>query len=111
MDWPPPTVVVVMAEHGPFLWNGSPDRDRFADDYVLDEEVLGVSPQLAERLAAWNARYGFDGMDDAWWDEGWSAARELRREFEQRGLRVQVLFHDVDGRRSAVGDRSRPPRR
>ena len=40
MDWPPPTVVVVMAEAaGTALWNRSPDRDPFADDYVLDDKA------------------------------------------------------------------------
>ena len=41
MPSPPPTVIVVMAEvTDAFLWNRSPDR-AFADDYVLNPEVLG----------------------------------------------------------------------
>jgi hypothetical protein len=111
MDRPPPTVVVVMAEvTGTFLWNRSPDRDPFADDYVLDEEVLGVTPELAEQLSAWNARYGSGMISDVWWDEGWSSAGELQREFDRRDLGVEVLFHDVDGRERAVGDWRRRPR-
>lgn len=111
MAWPPPTVVVVMAEAaGTALWNRSPDRDAFADDYVLDDGVLGVTPQLAGQLEAWNGRYGRDGNDSAWWDEGWSLASRLQREFDGRGLVVEVRFHDVDGREPAVGNRRRRPR-
>ena len=95
---------------GTFLWNRSPDRDPFADDYVLDEEVFGVTPELAEQLSSWNARYGSGMVSDAWWDEGWSLARLLQREFDRRGLGVQVRFHDVDGREPAVEVRSRRPR-
>lgn len=114
MDWPPPTVVLVMAEAaGTALWNRSPDRDPFADDYVLDAEVLGVTPELAEQLDAWNVRYDWNGNgnDPAWWDEGWLLARLLQREFDSRGLVVRVLFHDADGREPAVEDRRRRPRR
>ena len=111
MEWPPPTVVVVMAEAaGTALWNRSPGRDPFAESYVLDAEVLGVAPELAAQLEAWNGRSDWDGNDPAWWDEGWTLARQLQREFDRRGLSVEVLFHDVDGREPAVGDRRRRPR-
>jgi hypothetical protein len=112
MPWPPPTTIVVMAEvTDTFLWNRSPDRDPFADDYVLHPEVLGVTTGLAERLTSWNDRYGVDMVDAAWWDEGWSLAHDLQREFARRGVDVEVLFHEVDGHERAVRDGRRRPRR
>jgi hypothetical protein len=107
MPWPSPTVIVVMAEHtGTFLWNRSADPGRapFADDYVLEPEVLGVTARLAERLVAWNDRYGRGLINAAWWAEGWSLAQELQHEFDRRGLDVEVLFHDVDGQERAIRD-------
>jgi hypothetical protein len=98
MPWPPPTVVVVMAEWtDAFLWNRSPNRAQCADDYVLDPDVLGVSPRLTERLRAWNDRYHLDGGTTSWVEEGWTLAHDLQLEFEGRGLDVDVRYHDRDG--------------
>ena len=118
MPWPPPTVIVVMAEWTDvFLWNRSPDRDPFADDYVLGPVTLGVSPGLAQRLSAWNAKYGGGDANDpvendaAWWDEGLALAQELQREFDGRGLVLEVLYHDQHGQELPVRDRPRRPGR
>jgi hypothetical protein len=111
MPWPPPTVIVVMAEWtGTFLWNRSPDRAVFADDYVLDPEVLGLTTRLAERLTSWNDRYGMGTINAAWWDEGWSLAQDLQHEFDRRGLEVEVLYHDFDGEERATRDGRRSRR-
>lgn len=100
MPWAPPTVIVVMAEwSASCLWNRSPahERDRGWDDYMLEPEVLGVSPELAERLEAWN---GGLGHSDSWsapafWNrDGLVLAQALQREFDGRGIAVEVLYHD-----------------
>ncbi|TFV86544.1 hypothetical protein [Blastococcus sp. CT_GayMR16] len=111
MPWPPPTVIVVMAEWtGTFLWNRSPDRAVFADDYVLDPEVLGLTIRLAERLTSWNDRYGTGTINAGWWDEGWSLAQDLQHEFDRRGLEVEVLYHDFDGQERSTRDGRRSHR-
>ena len=100
MPWRPPTVIVVMAEWTDvFLWNRSPNRDPGADDYVLGPRLLGVSSSLAERLRAWNNRYGSDPESEQpvsvdWNREGLALAQELQREFDAREISVQVLYHD-----------------
>jgi hypothetical protein len=108
MPWPPPTVVVVMAEWtDTFLWNRSPNRAQFAADYVLDPEVLGVSPRLTERLRAWNDRYHVDAAKTSWVEEGWALAHDLQREFDGRGLDVEVRYHDRDGEERPVSGHPR----
>jgi hypothetical protein len=110
MPWPPPTVVAVMAEWTDvFLWNRSPAPDRalWADDYVLDPEVLGVSPRLTERLRAWNDRYSVDAAKSAWVEEGWALAHDLQRESDGRGLAVEVRYHDSDGQERPVSGHPR----
>ncbi len=112
MPSPPPTVVVLMAEWtDAYLWNPSPRHDPFADDYLLDPEVLGVSPRLIERMSAWNSRFGVDAPTAAWWDEGLTLAQHLQREFDSRELTVEVLYHDRDGQELSVRSRPRFPRR
>lgn len=105
MDWSPPTVIVVMAEWtDAFLWNRSPDRDPFADDYVLDPETLGVSPGLTARLRAWNGRYPAGGARP---EEGRALAYDLQAEFDRRQLNVEVLYHEEDGTERPVRERPR----
>ena len=100
MPWPPPTVVVVMAEwSATCLWNRSPSHERNVgwDDYVLEPEVLGVSRELTDRLEAWNARPGPPEewrAPDAWNREGLVLAQALQREFDARGITVEVWYHD-----------------
>jgi hypothetical protein len=111
--WRPPRVIVVMAEWtDAFLWNRSPDREPFADDYVLDPVTLEISPGLTQRLRSWNARFGGDANDpvendEAWWDEGLALAQELQREFDGRDLAVEVLYHGRQGQELPVRDRPR----
>lgn len=104
-DWLPPTVIVVMAEWNSFvLWNRSPGREPGHDDYELDPSILGVSTDLAQRLEAWNTAYADREMDallpnaEGWWLEGLRLAQELQREFDERGLAVEVLYHEEEGR-------------
>ena len=118
MPWPPPTVIVVMAEWtDTCLWNRSPNREPFADDYVLDPVTLGVSPALAQRLRSWNLKFaGGDANhpvdnDAAWSDEGLALAQELQREFDARDLGVEVLYHGQQGKELPVRDRPRRARR
>ena len=107
--WPPPSVVVVMAEHGDVvLWNRSPGRDPWRDSYTLDPQVLGVSAPLTDRLRRWNERYGIHEMPATWVDEGWMLAHDVQREFDARGLDVEVRYHDADGSEPAVRGRRRP---
>lgn len=102
--WPPPTVIVVMAEWtDAFLWNRSPGRYDFDAEYVLDPDILGLSPRLTERLRAWNDRYSVDAARASWIDEGWALAHDLQREFDRRGVDVEVLYHEG-------GDEERPVR-
>jgi len=106
--WPPPTVVVVMAEHGDaVLWNRSPVRATWLDDYVLAPDVLGLSARLAERLRDWNDRYPAGSRSGTWVDEGWALAHDVQREFDARGLDVEVRYHDGDGSEPAVRGRRR----
>ena len=110
MPWPPPTVVVVMAEWtDAFLWNRSPDRAPWADDHVLDPDVLRISPRLTERLRAWNDRYSVGAATAAWIEEGWALAQDLQTEFDGRRLDVEVRYHDGDGEERLVS--SHPRRR
>ena len=114
----PPTVVLMAPEWSDSpLWNRSPGRDPFADnDYLLDPVVLGVSPDLTQRLIAWNDHYGSDASElrensGAWWGEGLALAQELQREFDERGLPVEVRFPDQYGQSPPVRDRPRRPGR
>ncbi len=109
MPWPPPTVIVVMAEwSASCLWNRTPahERNRNWDDYMLEPEVLGVSPELAERLEAWNERPGDPESWSApasWNRDGLVLAQALQREFDARGISVEILYHDnKDGRERPV---------
>lgn len=100
MPWPPPTVIVVAAEWSAgCLWNGPPreDRDLNCDDYVLEPEVLGLSPSLTKRLEVWNDGIGHPEKWSApasWNREGLVLAQALQREFDARGISVEVLYHD-----------------
>lgn len=100
MPWPPPTVIVVMAEwSASCLWNRSPAHERGGnwDDYVLEPEVLGVSSDLAERLEAWNDQLGDPESWSApasWNRDGLVLEQALQREFDARGISVEVLYHD-----------------
>ncbi|MEI4273725.1 hypothetical protein TEK04_18550 [Klenkia sp. LSe6-5] len=44
-------------------------------------------------------------MPAAWVDEGWTLAQDLQREFDARGLDVEVRYHDADGFEPAVRGR------
>ena len=118
-DWAPPTVIVVMAEwFGPVLWNRSPGRQHGHADCGLEPDVLGVSTDLAHRLEVWNDRYGDREIDapipdaEGWRVEGLRLAQELQREFDERGLAVEVLYRDEDGRSEGpVRDRPLRPGR
>ena len=100
MPWAPPTVIVVMAEWSDScLWNRSPAHERNSnwDDSMLEPEVLGVSPELAKRLEAWNDRLGAPESWSApasWNRDGLVLAQALQREFDARGIAVEVLYHD-----------------
>ena len=92
-----PTVVEVMAEYGPFLWDRSPDWTDFGDS-VVDPAELGVSPALIERLTAWNDEWGRRAVGlgvggssgaAAWQREGLRPAYQLQQELD-------VLEHDID---------------
>lgn len=117
MPWPPPTVVLVAPELSEWpLWNKSPGRDPLADnDYLLDPVVLGVSSDLTQRLIAWNDDYisgiGVGECSGAWWSQGLFLAQELQREFDGRGLSVEVRYPDQRGQNAPVRDRPRRPRR
>jgi hypothetical protein len=107
-----------MAEHSDFwLWNRSPEPAFLgADDYALDPDVLGVSPRLTKLLTAWNDRFnvgspdspGAQGPSSAWEREGWLLAQDLQREFDGRGLDVEVTYQMPDGGAPPV--RGRPYR-
>lgn len=95
-----PTVVVVMAEYGGvFLWNRSPGPACFRGSFVLNPVELGASPELIERLAAWNDEWeemaysnvGFASpeVERAWVQRGWELARELQDQLPD----IQVLYH------------------
>ena len=109
-----PTVVVLMAEHGPFLWNRSPVRDPFADDYVVDPAELGVSPGLVEAMTEWNDRYqGLAPTDldrpsreaeEAWVRDGLHLAYRLQHEL---GPDVEVRYHQDGDERPVSGRRGR----
>ncbi|SDF89879.1 hypothetical protein [Klenkia brasiliensis] len=107
--WPPPSVVVVMADHGDvYLWNRSPGRDPWCNSYTLAPKVLGISPGLTGRLRAWKGRYGLHEMPAAWIDEGWTPAHDLQEQFDARGLDVAVRHHDADASEPAVRGYRRP---
>jgi hypothetical protein len=104
-----PTVIEVMAEYGPFLWNRSPDQDPFEDDYVVDPAALGISPGLIARLDAWNVEWGRRalglGITEAspgtaeWGRTGLRLAYQLQAEFDALGHDIDVRYaHDDDPR-------------
>jgi hypothetical protein len=47
-------------------------------------------------LRAWNDHYGADleTVPVAWNREGLALAQELQKEFDARGISVEVLYHD-----------------
>jgi hypothetical protein len=106
-------VVKVMAEHTEvFLWNDSPDRLEHDDGYALDPAALGVPPELAARLAAWNLRWsrwvleldpGWEdpAVQEAWRREGLELAHELQDEL---GNDVDVVYAE-DGDPRPVRER------
>lgn len=103
MTWPPPSVVLVMAEcGGTTLWNRSPARHPWADDYVLDPTVLGLSEALARRLGQWNEPLWAGRDIAAWVEEGGTLAHHVQRDFDSRGLDVEVRYHDRGGDEPAV---------
>ncbi|RBY96882.1 hypothetical protein DQ237_04510 [Blastococcus sp. TF02-8] len=85
-----PSVVLLLPDHGPFLWDRSPDGRAGQ----LDPADLGLSARLTERLEAWAERQTLSGSRD-WAREGEVLARELRREFDRRGLDVAVHLWSV----------------
>ena len=58
-----------------------------------------VSPALIGRLRAWNDHYGDEtksaSVSVAWNREGLALAQALQREFDARGIPVEVLYHDI----------------
>ena len=112
-ELPRPTVVVLMAEHGPFLSIRSPRRDRTGDDYVVDPAELGVSAPLIEAMTEWNAEFEWHGSpgsepwgspeaEAAWWRRGLTLAYRLQHEL---GPDIEVRYHDDGGERPVIGRR------
>jgi hypothetical protein len=97
---PPPTVIVLMAEHGGvYLWNRSPVRPRYGDDYVIDPVELGVSAVLIARMRAWNDEFeataltGYEFPSQAA-EEDWAGrGRELAYELQNELPDIEVLYH------------------
>jgi hypothetical protein len=110
-----PTVVQLVAEHTDFcLWNDSPEAPLHGDDYALEPADLGVSPELCERLVAWNDRYGQLALtgyewpsheeERAWRQTGLHLAHELQDEL---GPDVDVVYAE-DGDPRPVRERRGP---
>ena len=102
-----------MAEYGgAYLWNRSPVRSRFRDDYVLDPVEFGVPPQSIERMEAWNEEFGAIARtdyafpapeaEDAWARHGLDLAYELQNEL---GPDIEVRYHDDGDERPVRGRR------
>ena len=110
-DEHPLTAILLMADWGgACLWNRSPTRDETGADDRLDQEDLGLPAELVERIGQWCRDFGSERMDRQWWNTGWTIANDLQRDFERRGLDIQVSYSDWDGRVVPVGARRRPPR-
>lgn len=110
-DEHPLTAVLLMTDWGgACLWNTSPVRDETGADYRLDQEDLGLSEELVERIGRWCDDFGSERMDSRWWNTGWTIANDLQRDFDRRGLDIQVSYSDWDARTVAVGARRWPPR-
>lgn len=94
--WPPPTVVVVMGEHGGTgLWNRSPESEVQVGIGALDPTVLRLSGRLLARLTAWNDRFGAHGTSATWADEGRTLAQDVQRELDARGVVVEVRYYEA----------------
>jgi hypothetical protein len=82
--------ILLMADYGCFTWTSSPELYAFRSSAGLDIASLGVSPDLARRLAAWHEEWEEDSV--TWEQRGWRLACELQEELAD----IDVYVWDVN---------------
>ena len=85
-----------MADYGCFTWTRSPELFAFRSSDGLDLARLGVSPDLAQKLADWHKEWEDENYgvavsaeaSETWEQRGWSLARELANELPDIDVNV-----------------------